>query len=77
MKDPGEPEPDVRGAKRKARWLQAFFVLTPLAGFVLFQVFKTAVPLFIAVGFDLGLIAWSARQPWNELLKGESIWFKW
>ncbi len=70
-------EADIRAARRKARWLQLLFVAVPLAGVALFEVFKTAVPLFIAVGFDLGLIAWSARQPWNELLKGENIWLKW
>ena len=70
-------EADIRAAKRKARVVQALFVLVPLAGVALYLWLRTPTPLLIAVGFDLGLIAWSMRQPWNELLKGQNIWLKW
>ena len=70
-------EPDIRAAKRKARWLLVLFVLVPVTGVVLFQLSKSTAPLFIGVGFDLGLMAWAVRQPWYELLRGQSNWLKW
>ena len=59
------------------RWLIALFVLVPVTGIALFQLFKSTTPLFIGIGFDLGLMAWAVRQPWYEMLKGEGGWFKW
>ena len=64
-----EPEPDIRGAVRKAWKVQILFLLVFVGGAALTVTLNTIVPLFIGVGFNLGLMVWMKRQPWYVLLK--------